>query len=96
MSGLNTKQLGLRNAFRYGYFLLLSTVMPLLVMLWAAVLFERYSIYFNPSPVYSAIAVVILLGLGLIMPLFMALWLIVSAAVLRRGGGRPMTTGGEG
>lgn len=84
MSGLTDDQLKLRNAFRFGYFLFLTTVMPISVLFWVAVLAERYAIYFNPSPVYKAVTVVVMLGLGLIMPLFMALWLLVTAAVLRK------------
>jgi len=78
-------QLKLRRAFRYGYFAFVGITAALLAWFgfWA---FSGEAAMMMPRLIAgSPIVFIVTLGLGLSVPLFFAVWLMVSSAIL---GGR--------
>jgi len=84
MTDTNVAQLRLRSAFRYGYFAFIVALAPLAILVSCLFLAGQTVMRLIQHPDLSLLGLVVAVGLGLIMPTFLAFWLLVSSAVLRR------------
>ncbi len=94
MGQLQSVQLRLRSAFRYGYFAFVAVVVTLLALLglWF-VNGDLARILAEALPDRRALIMVVLAS-GLCVPLFFATWLLIGKAVLALAAGRPSSLDG--
>lgn len=84
MTETNVAQLRLRSAFRYGYFAFIAALAPLAVLAGCLLVAGQTALHLAQNPDTGLLGLLLAMGLGLIVPMFLAFWLLISSAVLRR------------